>query len=145
MNAKLLAVLRLGMTPILCVGETAGERDAGRADAVVERQTAAALAGAGGDVGRVVVAYEPVWAIGTGRAATPGIAQEMMGSIRVHLERLADSATAAQVPLLYGGSVSAANAAELAALPDVDGALVGGASLQPDAFVAIAKAFAGRR
>ena len=144
-NAKVLAVLRLGMTPILCVGETADERDAGGAEAVVERQTAAGLAGVAGDVARVVVAYEPVWAIGTGRAATPEIAQEMIGGIRAHLERLTDPATAAQVPLLYGGSVSAANAAELAALPDVDGALVGGASLDPDAFAAIAKAFAGRK
>ena len=144
-NAKLLAVLGLGMTPILCVGETLGERDAGEAEAVVERQTAAGLAGVGhGDVGRVVVAYEPVWAIGTGRAATPEAAQEMIGGIRAHLGRLYDAATSAQVPLLYGGSVSAANAAELAARPDVDGALVGGASLDPDAFVAIAKAFAAR-
>ena len=143
-NAKLLAVLGLGMTPVLCVGETADERDAGAAVTVVKRQTAAGLAGAGGDVARVVVAYEPVWAIGTGRAATPEIAQEMIGGIRAHLERLAGAATAARVPLLYGGSVSAANAAELAALPGVDGALVGGASLDPDAFVAIARAFARR-
>ena len=144
-NAKLLAVLGLGMTPILCVGETLGERDAGGAEAVVERQTAAGLAGVGPrHAGRVVVAYEPVWAIGTGRAATPETAQEMIGSIRAHLARLSGAAVAAQVPLLYGGSVSAANAAELAALPDIDGALVGGASLDPEAFVAIAKAFAGR-
>ena len=144
-NAKVLAVLGLGMTPVLCVGETLDERDAGGAAAVVERQTAAGLAGvAASEAGRVVVAYEPVWAIGTGRAATPEIAQEMIGGIRSHLARLYDTATAAQVPLLYGGSVSAANAAELAARPDVDGALVGGASLDPDAFVAIAKAFAER-
>ena len=144
-NAKVLAVLGLGMTPVLCVGETLEERDAGEASAVVERQTAAGVAGvASGDLGRVVLAYEPVWAIGTGRAATPETAQEMLGGIRAHLGRLTDSATAAQVRLLYGGSVNAANAAELAALPDVDGALVGGASLDPDAFVAIAKAFAGR-
>ncbi len=144
-SAKLLAVLRLGMTPILCIGETADERDAGGAEAVVERQTAAGLAGLSpSDTSRVVLAYEPVWAIGTGRAATPEIAQEMIGGIRAHLGRLSGMAVAAQVPLLYGGSVSAANAAELAALPDVDGALVGGASLDPEAFVAIAKAFAGR-
>ncbi|MCH7608067.1 MAG: triose-phosphate isomerase [Chloroflexi bacterium] len=144
-SAKVLAVLGLGMTPVLCVGETLEERDAGEASAVVERQTAAGVAGvASDDLGRVVLAYEPVWAIGTGRAATPETAQEMLGGIRAHLGRLTDSATAAQVRLLYGGSVNAANAAELAALPDVDGALVGGASLDPDAFVAIAKAFAGR-
>ncbi|MCH8848574.1 MAG: triose-phosphate isomerase [Chloroflexi bacterium] len=144
-NAKVLAVLGLGMTPVLCVGETLEERDAGEASAVVERQTAAGLAGVEpGDVTKVVLAYEPVWAIGTGRAATPETAQEMIGGIRAHLVRLTDSATAAQVRLLYGGSVNAANAAELAALPDVDGALVGGASLDPDAFVAIARAFATR-
>ena len=144
-NAKVLAVLGLGMTPVLCVGETLEERDAGEASAVVERQTAAGLAGVEpGDVTKVVLAYEPVWAIGTGRAATPETAQEMIGGIRSHLVRLTDPATASHVPLLYGGSVNAANAAELAALPDVDGALVGGASLDPDAFVAIARAFATR-
>ena len=144
-NAKVLAVLGLGMTPVLCVGETLEERDAGEASAVVERQTAAGLAGVEpGDVTKVVLAYEPVWAIGTGRAATPETAQEMIGASRTHLGRLAGEATAAHVPLLYGGSVNAANAAELAALPDVDGALVGGASLDPDAFVAIARAFATR-
>ena len=144
-NAKVLAVLGLGMTPVLCIGETLEERDAGEASAVVERQTAAGLAGVEpGDVTKVVLAYEPVWAIGTGRAATPETAQEMIGGIRAHLVRLTDSATAAQVRLLYGGSVNAANAAELAALPGVDGALVGGASLDPDAFVTIARAFATR-
>ncbi len=141
-NAKVLAVLGLGMTPILCVGETLEERDAGEASAVVERQTTAGLAGVDpSDVMQVVLAYEPVWAIGTGRAATPEIAQEMIGGIRAHLARLAVPATAAQVRLLYGGSVNAGNTAELAALPDVDGALVGGASLDPDAFVAIATGF----
>ena len=145
-NAKVLAVLGLGMTPVLCVGETLEERDAGEASAVVERQTAAGLASVDPSaVMRVVIAYEPVWAIGTGRAATPEIAQEMIGGIRAHLGRLTDSATSAQVRLLYGGSVNAGNAAELAALPDVDGALVGGASLDPEAFVAIATAFAGRQ
>ena len=144
-NAKVLAVLGLGMTPILCVGETLEERDASEASAVVERQTAAGLAGVDPSaVMRVVIAYEPVWAIGTGRAATPEIAQVMIGGIRTHLGRLTDPATSTQVRLLYGGSVNAGNAAELAALPDVDGALVGGASLDPDAFVAIARAFAGR-
>ncbi len=145
-NAKVIAVLGLGMTPILCFGETLEERDAGEASAVVERQTAAGLGGVDpSDVMRVVMAYEPVWAIGTGRAATPEIAQEMIGGVRSHLARLTDPATAAQVRLLYGGSVNAGNAAALAALPDVDGALVGGASLDPEAFVAIATAFAGRQ
>ncbi len=144
-NAKVIAVLGLGMTPILCVGESQEERDAGEASAVVERQTAAGLAGVDpSDVTQVVIAYEPVWAIGTGRAATPEIAQEMIGGVRSHLGRLFDGATATQVRLLYGGSVNAGNAAELAALEDVDGALVGGASLDPEAFVAIATAFAGR-
>ena len=144
-NAKLLAVLGRGMTPVLCVGETLDERDAGAATSVVERQTAAGLAGIDQNVlMRVVVAYEPVWAIGTGRAATAEIAQDMIAGIRAHLGRLSYGATAAQVALLYGGSVNAGNAAELAAQTDIDGALVGGASLDADGFVAIVKAFAER-
>ena len=144
-NAKVLAVLGLGMTPVLCLGEAPAERDAGQASAVLERQTAAGPAGAAAPrPGPCPLAHRPGLGIGTGRAATPEIAQEMIGGIRSHLVRLTDSATAAHVPLLYGGSVNAGNAAELAALPDVDGALVGGASLDPDAFVAIARAFATR-
>ena len=144
-NAKVTTALGVGLTPILCVGETLDERDAGRQSAVVQHQLELGLAGLdAGEIGRAVVAYEPVWAIGTGRAATPEIAQEMLAAIRQGVAGLSDTSTANAVPLLYGGSVSAANAAELAAQADIDGALVGGASLVADDFVAIARAFAGR-
>jgi triosephosphate isomerase len=144
-NAKVTAALRVGLTPILCVGETLDERDAGRQSAVVQRQLELGLAGLdAGEIGRTVVAYEPVWAIGTGRAATPEIAQEMLAAIRQGVAGLSEASVADGVPLLYGGSVSAANAAELAAQADVDGALVGGVSLVADDFVAIARAFASR-
>ncbi|MEX2598155.1 MAG: triose-phosphate isomerase [Dehalococcoidia bacterium] len=144
-NRKVLAALGLGLTPILCVGETLDEREAGDANAVVVRQLGQGLAGVGSeDIPKVVVAYEPVWAIGTGRAATPEIAQEMMAEIRRHVAELSSEDTAQQVPLLYGGSVNAGNADVLAGQPDIDGALVGGASLQVPEFVAIAQAFAKR-
>ncbi len=144
-NAKVKAALELGLTPILCVGETLEERDAGKARAVVERQLQAGLAGVGADdIARTVIAYEPVWAIGTGRAATPEIAQEMVGAIRHEVARLSHAGVAGEVPLLYGGSVNAANAAEIAAQQDIDGALVGGASLQPADFAGITRAFAAR-
>ena len=144
-NAKLHAALQAGLTPILCVGETLDEREAGQANAVVERQLTGGLAGLDADaVVQVVIAYEPVWAIGTGRSATPQMAQEMAGAVRYEIARLSHISTAGQVPILYGGSVNAANAAELAAQEDIDGALVGGASLEVDPFVAIAQAFAAR-
>ncbi|MEX2430416.1 MAG: triose-phosphate isomerase [Dehalococcoidia bacterium] len=144
-NEKVHTALALGLTPILCVGETLEEREANQASAVVERQLSRGLNGiSADDVAQVVIAYEPVWAIGTGRAATPDIAQEMIGGIRGHIATLVHAAAAAQVPVLYGGSVNAKNAAELAAQQDIDGALVGGASLQPAEFVEIAKAFAAR-
>ena len=144
-NAKVRAALAVGLTPILCVGETLDERDAGEAEAVVERQMIGGLRGlSAAEVGRVVAAYEPVWAIGTGRAATPESAQEMASAVRSHLVRLSDTSTAGLVPVLYGGSASPANAAELAAQPDVDGALVGGASLKAGDFAAIVQAFAAR-
>ena len=142
-NAKLIAALALGLIPILCVGESLEERDAGRAVAVVGGQLAGSLAGVSpGDIARVVVAYEPVWAIGTGRAATPETAQEMAAAVRSVIDRLSGGSAGAVVPVLYGGSVNAENAAEIAAQPDIDGALVGGASLQVEGFVAIARAFA---
>jgi triosephosphate isomerase len=143
--AKVQAALGLGLTPVLCVGETLEQREAGHAEAVVAGQLAAGLAGLDTDaIGRVVVAYEPVWAIGTGRAATPEIAQAMMGAVRYELTRLSHIETAQSMPLLYGGSVNPANAAELAAQEDIDGALVGGASLVAEQFAAIATAFAAR-
>lgn len=142
---KVRSALGLGLTPVLCVGETLVQRESGKAEAVVAGQLAAGLAGLdAGAIGRVVVAYEPVWAIGTGRAATPVIAQAMMGAVRYELTRLSHVDTAQSMPLLYGGSVNPANAAELAAQEDIDGALVGGASLVAAQFAAIATAFAAR-
>ena len=139
---KLRAVRTHGMTPILCVGETLEERDAGEAEAVVERQLRAALEGLdpapGTDPDReVVVAYEPVWAIGTGRTATPDDADAMCGIVRRVVGDLGGDATRLRVQ--YGGSVKAGNARELVARAEIDGALVGGASLDPDDFAAICR------
>ncbi|NOX45142.1 MAG: triose-phosphate isomerase [Caldiserica bacterium] len=137
---KLRAALDAGVSPILCVGEKLAERRAGRAREVVERQLAAALEGVRADeVGAIVIAYEPVWAIGTGVPARPEDAQEMAAFIR---RWLADrfGGDAAAVRIQYGGSVKPDNAGAFLKLPDIDGALVGGASLDPDSFFAIAKA-----
>lgn len=126
-----------GMTPILCVGETLAEREAGITDAVVIRQLDAVLAMHGQTaLENAVVAYEPVWAIGTGKTATREQAQAAHAVIRGRLAQL-DAALAADMPILYGGSVKAANAAELFAMPDVDGGLVGGASLDAQEFAGI--------
>ena len=134
--AKAGAALAAGLTPIVCVGETLAEREAGQTRAVVSRQIDAVIAALGASIGRTVVAYEPVWAIGTGRTATPEQAQEVHALLRGRLA----SAGAADVKLLYGGSVKAANAASLFGMPDVDGGLVGGASLDAREFLAIAAA-----
>jgi triosephosphate isomerase len=134
---KLAAVQGAGLRPILCVGELLTERDAGRTFEVLARQLSESLAAADrGRASELVVAYEPVWAIGTGRTATPALAQEAHAFIRA---RLADrfGANASQVRIQYGGSVKPDNAAELLAQPDIDGALVGGASLDPESFSAI--------
>ncbi|HQR11960.1 MAG TPA: triose-phosphate isomerase [Casimicrobiaceae bacterium] len=133
---KTAAALDRGLTPIVCLGETLAEREAGQTQNVVGRQFDAVAAKIGPRMSLVVVAYEPVWAIGTGKTATPGEAQEVHGFLR---HRLA-SAGAEGVQVLYGGSVKAANAAELFAMPDIDGGLVGGASLNADEFLAIAAA-----
>jgi triosephosphate isomerase len=134
--AKARAALGAGLVPIACVGETLAERDAGDTRSVVLRQIDAVLQAVGDDAGRLVYAYEPVWAIGTGRTASPGQAQEVHGWLR---ERLA-AGGAQDAPLLYGGSVKAANAAALFEMPDIDGGLVGGASLEADEFLGIARA-----
>jgi triosephosphate isomerase len=141
-NAKTKAALAAGLTPIVCVGETLEEREAGRTDAVVTTQTRGSLAGlSAADLEQVVVAYEPVWAIGTGKVATPQQAQDVHALIRSLLGSLASPAVAAKVRIQYGGSVKPDNAADLAAQPDIDGALVGGASLKADDFLGIAAAF----
>jgi len=137
---KVPAALAAGLEPILCVGESEAQRDADETEAVLERQITADLADvAGPDLARVVVAYEPIWAIGTGRTATPEQAQEAVAAIRALLAAR-DEAAAAAVRILYGGSVKPANAAELMAQPDIDGALIGGASLDPEDFAAIVDA-----
>ena len=131
---KAEAALTAGITPVVCVGESLAERDAGQAVAVITRQLAPVLALGAERVKKMVVAYEPVWAIGTGRTASPEQAQEVHAAIRAALQGI----DAGQVQILYGGSVKAANAASLFAMPDIDGALVGGASLVAEDFLAIA-------
>ncbi len=135
---KAAAALGAGLTPVVCVGETLAEREAGSTGAAVGRQFDAVATRLGDQMGGIVIAYEPVWAIGTGRTASPEQAQTVHGLLRQRLERLA--VAAAGVPLLYGGSVKADNAKALFACPDIDGALVGGASLKADEFLAIARA-----
>ena len=137
-NRKLMAADAIGLRPILCVGEQLDEREQGRAEAVVEGQLRGGLVGLS-SAEDLVVAYEPVWAIGTGRAATPDIAQETMGRMRTVLASLFDKKAASNVPLLYGGSVTADNVTEFMREMDVDGALVGGASLDADSFVELVR------
>jgi triosephosphate isomerase len=135
---RLRAALAGGLTPIVCVGETLAEREAGETAAVIARQVAAALAGlAPTDVARCVVAYEPVWAIGTGRTATPAQAEEVHAAIRRQVAGLVGEPVAAGLRILYGGSVKPDNIDALMAESDIDGALVGGASLDPAAFARI--------
>mmetsp|Transcript_38708 Transcript_38708/g.90597 ORF Transcript_38708/g.90597 Transcript_38708/m.90597 type:complete len:264 (-) Transcript_38708:1045-1836(-) len=135
---KFLAASRAGMTPVLCVGESLQEREQGATEAVVARQLRAVLDLAGASAFTdAVVAYEPVWAIGTGATATPEQAQEVHAFIR-HCLAEADPEIAAGVHILYGGSMKRANAPELLAMPDVDGGLLGGASLNVDEFMAVA-------
>jgi triosephosphate isomerase (TIM) len=137
-NAKVRAIQRHGLRPIVCVGETLEEREAGRATEVVTGQLRGSLDGiAIDDPAALVVAYEPVWAIGTGRTATPDDAQEMCAAVRAELGELYGADTAAQVRVQYGGSVKPGNVRALMAEPDIDGALVGGASLSSEDFALI--------
>ncbi len=142
---KTRAALQSGLRVVLCIGETLQERESGMTDHVNERQIRAGLAGVeAGQLERLVIAYEPVWAIGTGRTATPSDAQAAHSQIRRVLFELYDIHAAGSVRIQYGGSVNAENAAELFAQPDIDGGLIGGASLKPESFVAIADAAAKR-
>ena len=135
---KARQALACGLTPIVCVGETLEERDAGKTDHVVSRQLMAVLSGLGPQLEKIVVAYEPVWAIGTGKTATPEMAQQVHARLRALL--VDDDPVAGQsVRLLYGGSMKPDNARDLLAMGDIDGGLIGGASLKADDFLAIAK------
>ena len=134
---KAQAVLAAGMVPVVCIGETLAEREAGQTERIVIGQLDAALALLGSRIAGCVVAYEPVWAIGTGRTATPEQAQAVHAVIR---QRLGEVIRAADVPILYGGSVNAANAGTLFGCADIDGGLVGGASLKSNDFLAICRA-----
>jgi triosephosphate isomerase len=139
-NNKAQAVFRHGMTPIVCVGETLEERESGGTEDKVTRQITTALHGLSPDqVGRLVLAYEPIWAIGTGRTASAEDAQAICGLIRKLVGEQVSADAAAAVRVQYGGSVKPTNIAELMAQPDIDGALVGGASLEPDDFARIVR------
>ena len=143
-NKKVLTAQKHGIIPIVCVGETLAENEAGKTAEVVRRQTIEGLKGVAAEFApKLVVAYEPVWAIGTGRASSGENAQAVHRDVaRAALVELFGAEIAGQIRILYGGSVTAANAAEFFAQPDIDGALVGGASLKLDEFVAIVRAAA---
>ena len=132
---KARAALVAGITPIVCVGETLAEREAGRTEEVVKRQLAAVIHANGHCISEVVVAYEPVWAIGTGKTASPEEAQAVHAVLRAQLKAATDQS--ARIKILYGGSMNAANAATLLAQPDIDGGLIGGASLKAPDFLKI--------
>ncbi|MCE5327368.1 MAG: triose-phosphate isomerase [Planctomycetaceae bacterium] len=140
-NRKVRKALADGLEVIFCCGELLEERKSGQTMAVVERQVTVGLSQvSSAQMAKVTVAYEPVWAIGTGETATPAQAQEVHGKLRALLAKMYDAATADKVRIQYGGSVKPSNARELMALPDVDGVLVGGASLKAEDFIAIVNA-----
>lgn len=144
-NKRARAVLASQMTPIICVGETLDQREAGQTEEVVVTQVRGGIAGIEAEaLARSSIAYEPVWAIGTGRTATPEQAQAVHAYLRGRVAA-GDPRLADQVPILYGGSVKAGNAAQLFAMADVDGGLIGGASLVADEFIAICRAAAGAK
>jgi triosephosphate isomerase len=143
-NRKTRAAHEAVLKPIVCIGETLAEREAGKVEEVLDRQIRGSLAGLGKkEMTETVLAYEPVWAIGTGRTATPAQAQDAHAFIRKTLAKVWDAPTAAKVRIQYGGSVKPENAAALMGQKDIDGALVGGASLDPRAFAQIVKQSAG--
>ncbi|MGH7780894.1 MAG: triose-phosphate isomerase [Candidatus Binataceae bacterium] len=143
-NRKMIAALKHRMIPILCVGETPEEHAGGHTLAVVMRQLQGGMAGISpADCTRIVIAYEPIWAIGTGRTATPVQAQLVHGAIRLAIADLHGRETAEAMRILYGGSVTAENVDSLVSKPDIDGALVGGASLKADSFARIVRARRG--
>ena len=133
--SKATRALAAGITPIVCVGETLAEREAGRTEEVVKRQLAAVIHANGHCISEIVVAYEPVWAIGTGKTATPEMAQQVHAVLRAQLHAASENAD--RVHILYGGSMNAANAEQLLTQPDIDGGLVGGAALKAADFLAI--------
>ncbi|MBN1851399.1 MAG: triose-phosphate isomerase [Pirellulales bacterium] len=140
-NAKLLAALNAGLTPIVCVGEILDQREAGQTPQVIRSQFTRSLAGLTAEqMTQTVLAYEPVWAIGTGKVATPDQAEEVHADLRKLLAEYYNNAIAQQVRILYGGSMKASNAAQLIAQPNVDGGLIGGASLKVEEFLGIARA-----
>ncbi len=140
-NNKVKKALAAGLTPIVCVGETLEEREADKTEDVVRDHVEGGLSGlSSADIAKIVVAYEPVWAIGTGKTATPEQAQDVHRFIRAILASLSDQQTADAVRIQYGGSMKPENAAELLAKPDIDGGLIGGAALQADSFAGIIKA-----
>ncbi len=142
-NKKVLAALESSLKPILCVGETLEEREADRTLAIIEAQVREGLKGVSNDhAENVIIAYEPVWAIGTGKTATPEMAQEVHAAIRKILVDLFGQEKADRIRILYGGSMKPANAPELLAQSDIDGGLIGGASLEARSFVGIVKAAA---
>ena len=139
-NKRVKASLAAGLIPILCVGETLEERDAGNTIAVVEAQIKGGLVDISAeDMAKIIVAYEPVWAIGTGKTATPDMAEDVHKQIRSIVSEISDAAIADGTRILYGGSVKPENVDELMAQPDIDGALVGGAALKADSFVRLVK------
>jgi triosephosphate isomerase len=139
-NLKTKALLYHGITPVLCVGETLSEREAGQTDEVIQKQLDGGLAGIdASEFETGVVAYEPVWAIGTGKTCDTAEASRVCGMIRTHLAKLFGAETADQIRVLYGGSVKGSNAKELFHAPDIDGGLVGGASLKPEEFLEVVR------
>jgi triosephosphate isomerase len=140
-NQKVHAALKVGLVPIVCVGETLDQREAGQTTTVVRTQTQGSLAGLTSEqAAGIVLAYEPVWAIGTGKTATPAQAEEVHADIRALLSTMFGAETAQKIRIQYGGSVKADNAKELLSQPNIDGALVGGASLKADSFLPIIEA-----